>query len=121
MSNKKIGSDFEREIAEYFANKGYWAMVIPTDRQGQPCDVVVARNNKVMFFECKTCSTQYFTLDRIEPNQSMAMFLLNVYGNKNTFFVFKHKEKIYIEYSRKVFKADRNINVTQLPLLEFMF
>lgn len=81
MSNKKSGSDFEREFALLLASKGFWAHILQDNRNGQPFDLIAARDGVTYVFDCKDCTGQYFDLRRMEENQRNAMELWQECGN----------------------------------------
>lgn len=114
MSNKKLGSDFEKEFAKILSDKEFWAMNVPDDKQGQPFDIIAAKNNKIYAFECKTCSTKMFNINRIEVNQRYAMNKFAECGNEATYFVFKFKDKIYIQEASEILSAKENFDITKL-------
>lgn len=51
MSNKSAGTQFEREFAARLAAEGFWVHRFQDNKNGQPCDVIAARNGK------RTCLT----------------------------------------------------------------
>ena len=44
MSNKKIGNDFEAELCEMLSLYGFWCHNLAVKSEGQPADVIAARN-----------------------------------------------------------------------------
>lgn len=86
MTNKKIGNAFEQETAELLRANGFWCKILPTG-QGQPCDIVAARNNVAYFFECKHVEGKYFDRSRIEANQSTASKYIASCGNTHYYLV----------------------------------
>lgn len=48
-----VGKSFEKEILEYYSNKGYWTYKFPTEFGGTICDIMVVKNGACMFIECK--------------------------------------------------------------------
>ncbi|MEY8357346.1 hypothetical protein AALB39_28945 [Lachnospiraceae bacterium 54-53] len=93
MSNKKTGSDLEREFAELLAGKGFWAHLFQDNKNGQPCDVVAARNGVTYLFDCKNCEKDYFLLSRMEENQYNAMHLFELAGNEKGKFALRFSNK----------------------------
>jgi len=97
VSNKKAGSDFEREFAELLAGKGFWVHVFQDNKNGQPCDVVAARNGITYLFDCKNCEKDYFLLSRMEENQYNAMHLFELTGNEKGKFALRFSNQtIYL-------------------------
>ena len=56
MSNKSAGMQFEREFAARLAAEGFWVHRFQDNKNGQPCDVIVARNGEAYLFDCKDCN-----------------------------------------------------------------
>lgn len=97
MSNKKSGSDFEKEFALLLANKGFWAHVLQDNRNGQPFDLIAAKDGVTYVFDCKDCTGQYFSLRRIEENQRNAIQLWQDCGNTPGLFAVRFPgEEIYL-------------------------
>lgn len=65
---------------------GFWAHNLAQNSQGQPFDVIAARNGKSYPIDCKVCTKDIFKLSRIEENQSSAMFLWRETGNGEGWF-----------------------------------
>lgn len=57
--------------------------------QGQPFDVLAARNGKSYPIDCKVCEHDKFPLSRIEENQAGAMTLWEETGNGDGWFALK--------------------------------
>ena len=53
MSNKKIGNDFEAELCEMLSLYGFWCHNLAVKSEGQPADVIAARNGKAYLIDCK--------------------------------------------------------------------
>ena len=68
MSNKSAGTMFEREFAGKLAKNRFWVHRFQDNKNGQPCDVIAARNGKTYLFDCKDCAGA-FQLSRVEENQ----------------------------------------------------
>lgn len=96
-SNKKLGTNFEKEFANILANEGYWVtMLTPKAHIGsQPCDLIATKNNIFYGFECKTLHSRYkrFPLNRLEENQIQAFKKLKKIGTNNYFLVVKWNNK----------------------------
>ena len=87
MSNKKIGNDFEAELCEMLSLYGFWCHNLAVKSEGQPADVIAARNGKAYLIDCKVCSTNKgFALSRMEENQELAMTLWKECGNGDGWF-----------------------------------
>lgn len=81
MSNRKNGNAFESDLCEMLFQNGYWAHNLAQNKQGQPFDVIAAKNGKTYPIDCKDCSKDVFKIDRIEQNQYSAMMLWQLRGN----------------------------------------
>ena len=100
-SNKKIGNDFERELANILSSKGYWVTLVTPKGyiNSQPMDIIATKNNIFYGFECKTLHSRYkrFQLNRLEENQRQAFKKLKKIGTNNYFLVVKwNNETIYL-------------------------
>lgn len=73
MSNKSNGAAFEKEFARMLAGHDFWVHLLVDNRNGQPFDVIAAKNGITYVFDCKDCSLEKFPFSRIEPNQELAM------------------------------------------------
>lgn len=111
ISNKKIGSEFEREFCDLLKQMGYWVHFINPDRTGsQPFDVIACRNNKAYAFDCKTCEAPVFNISRLEDNQIMAFDKWIKCHNDYAFIAVKHKGLVMlIDYTE--LKAKRSIRL----------
>lgn len=88
-SNRKNGNTFEAELCEILFQNGFWAHNLAQNKQGQPFDVIAAKNGKTYPIDCKDCSRDVFDLDRIEQNQYSAMSLWEMRGNGCGWFALK--------------------------------
>lgn len=86
MSNKSNGTAFEKEFAELLAEKGFWAHCLKDNFNGQPFDVIAAKDGRTYVFDCKKCQYDDFSLYRIEENQLYAMNLWRKCGNGDGIF-----------------------------------
>lgn len=46
MSNKSSGNAFEHDLAQYMSRRGWWAHIFQDNRNGQPFDIVLAKEGK---------------------------------------------------------------------------
>lgn len=81
MNNKATGTKFEREFAELLAKHWFWVHIFQDNWNGQPCDVVAAKDGRTYLFDCKHCEEDFFLLSRMEENQYNAMKLFDMTGN----------------------------------------
>lgn len=97
VSNKKTGSDFEKDFADLLASKWFWVHIFQDNKNGQPCDVVAARNGVTYLFDCKNCEKDYFLLSRMEENQYNAMHLFELTGNEKGKFALRFiNQSVYL-------------------------
>ena len=71
--NRKVGTGFERDLCLSLSGCGFWAHNLAQNSQGQPFDVIAARNGVSYPIDCKDCSKNIFKMERIEENQFSAM------------------------------------------------
>lgn len=95
-SNKKNGTNFEQEFKVLAGENGFWATMLNADQNGQPADIIMAKNGMAALIDCKDCKKGVFTLDRIEENQEYAMIKWLDAGNKYAGFALKTGEDIRI-------------------------
>lgn len=87
---QKKGSAWENEFAEILSRNGFWATVLPKQRDGsQPCDVVAGKNGTIYNFDCKTLKKGNFPLGRVEENQVRAFEKLMTCGCRNNYLAVK--------------------------------
>ena len=89
MSNKKLGSDFERQLAKIMDAYGFWVHIMAQNEAGQPFDLIAARNGKVYPIDCKVCANDYFRFERVEDNQRFSMMKWKMKGNGHGWFALK--------------------------------
>ena len=59
MNNKRRGTEFERQMCDILAKKGYWVhFIVPDARGAQPFDIIACRDGRPVAIDCKTSSTQ---------------------------------------------------------------
>ncbi len=89
MSNKSTGTGFEKDFASILSDNWFWVHLFQDNKNGQPCDVVAAKNGKAFLIDCKDCETKYFWLSRMEENQLNAMTLFEIFGNAPGMFAIR--------------------------------
>ena len=87
--NRKVGTGFERDLCLRLSGCGFWAHNLAQNSQGQPFDIIAARNGKSYPIDCKDCAKDIFKMERIEENQSSAMFLWRETGNGEGWFALR--------------------------------
>ena len=96
MNNKKLGTEFEREVVTLLSQKGYWVHFITPDASGsQPFDIIASKDNIPIVADCKTSAKKWFNISRLEENQIMSFELWHNRRNKNSYIFVKYNEKIY--------------------------
>lgn len=97
MNNKKLGTEFEREVCDLLNKKGYWVHFISPDNRGaQPFDIIAVKNKMAYAIDCKTSVSNRFTMNRVEDNQVLAFDKWISCGNDMPMFFVKYKEHIYM-------------------------
>jgi len=97
MHNKKSGTQFERVFADILAQNRFWVHLFQDNKNGQPCDIIAAKDRRTYLFDCKNCEKDYFLVSRMEENQFNAMFLFRRTGNRDGYFVIQFPgEEIYL-------------------------
>lgn len=93
----RVGADFENEFASLLAQYGFWATILPKQKDGsQPFDVQAQKYGKAYNFDCKTVNTVMFPLSRIEDNQERSFSRLERCGCHHNYFAIKNEQGIYI-------------------------
>ena len=64
--NRKTGTSFERQLCTSLAGYGFWAHQMAQNSQGQPFDVIAAKNGHTYPIDCKVCEKDVFRLERVE-------------------------------------------------------
>ena len=66
-----------------------WVHLMTQNSQGQPFDVIAARNGVSYPIDCKDCAKDIFKMERIEENQFSAMSLWEETGNGEGWFALR--------------------------------
>lgn len=96
MSNRKDGTDFEKELCKKLSNFGFWVHNFAQNRDGQPADIIAARDGKTYLIDAKVCKNDTFPLSRIEENQRLAMTYFRDCGNPGGWFALKTSQDIFM-------------------------
>lgn len=96
MSNKSVGTRFEREMAEILAAHGFWVHRFQDNQNGQPCDLIACRDGRAWLIDCKDCQGDSFLLRRMEENQRNAMELFQHTGNAGGIFAVRFGKEIFM-------------------------
>lgn len=121
MANvKKIGNDVEREFIDLMYQKGWWVHLFASKVNGQPFDIVMAKNGKVWFLDVKSVQGKNYLLhSRIEENQKNAMTMLYNRHIDNVGFVIKFDDEWrFLRFSRIDWNSPRTPKKDTLPLFE---
>jgi len=120
MTNKKIGNDFESDFCEILFEQGFWVHNFAQNQDGQPADVIAARNGKTYLIDCKVCSVRGFALSRMEENQDLSMELWKSTGNGEGWFAVLIGEQIVMipHFTVKVLRATQSY-MNELELREY--
>lgn len=102
MNNKKSGTEFENELAELLADKGFWVHLLNQNKSGQPADMIAVMNRHAHLIDAKECKNNNFPLSRIEENQHLAMEKWQDCGNGWGWFALKLDSGIYILSYKKL-------------------
>ena len=108
-NNKELGNDFENELENILGNYGYWVYHTPNKNSGQPCDLILAKNNYIVLLDSKHCDKDYFEFKDIRENQLLCFELNKRKGNNNTGFAiyFKPKNKRFVmSYDKYTYLAN---------------
>lgn len=89
MSNKSNGTAFEKEFAEMLSGSGFWVHLLRDNQNGQPFDMIAAKNGTTFVFDCKDCTSYQFDLTRVEENQKTAMALWVECKNREPLFILR--------------------------------
>lgn len=87
--NRRVGTGFEKQLCMSLSGYGFWTHRMAQNSQGQPFDIIAARNGKSYPIDCKDCAKDIFKMERIEENQSSAMFLWRETGNGEGWFALR--------------------------------
>lgn len=100
--NRKVGTSFERQLCLSLAGYGFWCHNLAQNSQGQPFDIIAARNGKSYPIDCKDCARDLFKMERIEENQSSAMFLWRETGNGEGWFALRMANEViyFLSFSK---------------------
>ena len=120
------GNATEKYIAKFFKQREYWAHIFAS-KGGQPCDIVVIKNDRSWLIDAKHLRAEEasFPFERIEPNQITAFKLATEFANcKNVGFVifFERTKELfwfsYTQYLEMSQKGKKSVNYQYLRRLE---
>lgn len=97
VSIKSLGNKVEKEFATQMYNRGWWVHLLNDKVNGQPFDVIMAKDESVWFLDVKNVQDKdYFLHSRIEDNQINSMKMLINRGMINVGFVIKFNDGWYL-------------------------
>ena len=97
MNNKRLGTEFEREMCEILREDGYWVHFMSPDNTGaQPFDIIAVKNGYAIASDCKTSESPIFRMNRLEWNQVSAFDYWIKCNNGNPVIWVKYKGDIYL-------------------------
>ena len=115
MSNKSAGTQFEREFASRLAAEGFWVHRFQDNKNGQPCDVIAARDGEAYLFDCKDCKTDMFSLRRVEENQFNAMRLFDTTGTRRGMFAIRYPDQVIYLVDYEIARIIRDNGKSSVP------
>ena len=126
MNNKKKGTRFEEDFAEFLASRGYWVHLVAGNSytNSQIADIICCKNNNVWIIDCKTLENKSgnFTLQRLEENQRLSYQKFKECGNGNYFLSILWNNNIYfVNLSNLDFNNKKSINVKDLIIIKRNF
>lgn len=114
MNNKRLGTQFERELVKALADRGWWCHFITPNAAGaQPFDVIAVKNGVAMAIDCKTSVDNIFRFSRLEENQIMAFEKWIACGNEDPVIAVKYMDGVYF-VSYKALKRDQKCDLNML-------
>lgn len=126
-NNKELGNDFENELENILGNYGYWVYHTPNKNSGQPCDLILAKDNFIILLDSKHCDKDYFEFKHIQENQLLCFELNKRKGNINTGFAIYFKplnEWFVMSYDNYTYLANsfkKRANPHELePLIDYL-
>lgn len=110
MNNKRLGTEFEREVCKLLKREGFWVHFLNPNASGaQPFDIIAIRNGRAVAIDCKTSAQHVFPISRLEDNQVFAFEKWAECGNGDSFVLVKFGGRIYAisyRFLKKYGKAD---------------
>ena len=114
MNNKRLGTQFERELVKALADRGWWCHFITPNAAGaQPFDVIAVKDGLAFAIDCKTSVKNIFPFSRLEENQKMAFEKWIAAGNTDPVIAVKYNDGVYF-VSYTGLKRDGKCDLNQL-------
>lgn len=112
--NKRLGNNFESELANLLFTRGCWVTLLRATDSGQPADMIAATRHETFLIDCKVCSKDVFDLRRIEDNQVSAMKLWWDRTSSIPWFALKFSDESIYFLSFHLLKKLKNQNVKSI-------
>ena len=114
MNNKKLGTDFEKRMCDLLSKDGWWVHFIEPKMNGsQPFDIIAVRYGRAIAIDCKTSSSNRFSIKRLEDNQIYAFEKWISCGNEMPMIAIEYNEEVYlVEYS--YLKEEQTVNLEDM-------
>ena len=127
LKQQQVGKSFEKEVLEYYAQKGYFSYKFQTEFSGTICDIMLIKNSACMLIECKhiTGEKLYYKgcgiyKKRDEIDNFVQKYNTNIYImiKSDTLGVFwttweiakpKFEEKGYLDLNEDCFKGNMEV------------
>lgn len=116
MNNKKLGTAFENRLCEVLDSLGFWVHFITPDKRGsQPFDIIAVKNGEATAIDCKTCSTERISINRLEDNQIMAFEKWLRCGNQMPLIAVEYSKtkRIYL-VPYNILRANKSVKFTEM-------
>lgn len=103
MNNKKLGTEFEKEVVKRLSKAGYWTHFITPNAGGaQPFDIVAMKDGVSYAIDCKTSTNRRFSILRLEDNQIYAFDKWVKCGGTPPMLFVKYGDFIYCLYYKSL-------------------
>ena len=124
-SNIKSGTDFEKIFCKLAYDRGFWAHRLNANKNGQPADILLTKNNISALIDCKVCEKNVFPFSRIEENQFYAMKAWLKAGNTLAYFALLVCDGIRIIpfnlIREMIFTGSKQFNLTEIIQYGYTF
>lgn len=95
VNNKKRGMEFEKRVVRRFEENGWWVhFMAPDSRGAQPFDIIAMKDGLAIVGDCKTATSHWFPLSRLEWNQVYAFEHWLACGGTEPQVIVEYKDEI---------------------------
>ena len=120
--NKRIGSIFERKVAQLLSGHGYWVHLLRDNQNGQPADMIAAKDGVALLIDAKHCAGAYFDTKRLEANQHLSMEKWRDTGNGSGLFAIGFPDQPLLFVRHHQLEPNRRYTYAQLlPLRDIAY